>query len=131
MTEGVKTIIYPVRDLAKAKKVFSALLGAVEPAMDQPYYVGFNIGGQDIGLDPNGHAQGMTGPLAYFHVADIRQSVKSLVGAGAEPLLEVKDVGGGKLIASVKDPDGNVIGTHPACLTICKRPALSRRCSRP
>ena len=110
MTEGVKTIIYPVRDLAKAKKVYSALLGAVRPEMDQPYYVGFNVGGQDIGLDPNGHAQGMTGPLAYFHVADIRQRLESLLAAGAEALQEVKDVGGGKLIASVKDPDGNVIG---------------------
>lgn len=110
MTEGVKTIIYPVKDLAKAKKVFSALLGAVPPGMDQPYYVGFNIGGQDIGLDPNGHAQGMTGPLVYFHVADIKGSLKSLLDAGAVPLQEVKDVGGGKMIASVKDPDGNVIG---------------------
>lgn len=55
MTEGVKTILYPVRDLAKAKAIFSALL-AVAPNMDEPYYVGFSAEGQDIGLDPNGHA---------------------------------------------------------------------------
>jgi predicted enzyme related to lactoylglutathione lyase len=110
VTEGVNTIIYPVKDLAKAKKVYSALLGAIPPNMDQPYYVGFNVGGQDIGLDPNGHAQGMSGPMAYFHVADIRKSLKALLDAGAEARQEVKDVGGGKLIASVTDADGNAIG---------------------
>lgn len=78
--------------------------------MDEAYYVGFSIGGQDIGLDPNGHSQGMTGPVGYRHVDDIRESLKSLLSAGAEAHQEVKDVGGGKLIASVKDADGNVIG---------------------
>jgi len=109
MTEGVKTFIYPVKDLAKAKALFSALLG-VEPYMDEVYYVGFKVGGQDIGLDPRGHGQGMTGPVGYWHVDDIKSSVKALLDAGAEALQEVKDVGGGKLIASVKDADGNVIG---------------------
>lgn len=61
MTEGIKTIIYPVKDIAQAKKLYSAFLG-VGPDMDEAYYVGFNIGGQDIGLDPNGHSLGMTGP---------------------------------------------------------------------
>ena len=109
MTEGVKTIIYPVRDLAKAKPVYRALLG-VDPAMDQPYYVGFNVAGQDVGLDPNGHSQGLTGAFGYWHVADIRSSIRALLAAGAESLQAVKDVGGGKLIASVKDADGTVIG---------------------
>ena len=109
MTEGVKTIIYPVEDLAKAKTLYSELLGA-EPYMDEAYYVGFNVEGQDVGLDPNGHSQGMTGPLAYWHVDDIEKSLKALLDAGAEAHQEIKDVGGGKLIASVKDADGNVIG---------------------
>lgn len=109
MTEGIKTIIYPVSDITQAKTLFSALLG-VEPYMDAPYYVGFSVNGQDIGLDPNGHKQGMTGPLCYWHVDDIRKSLEDLVGAGAAPLQDVKDVGGGKMIASVKDLDGNVIG---------------------
>jgi len=109
MTEGVKTIIYPVKDLAKAKALYSAFLG-VKPYHDEPYYVGFNVGGQDVGLDPNGHSQGMTGPLAYFHVDDIKESLKVLLDAGAEAKQEVRDVGGGKLIASVTDADGNVIG---------------------
>jgi predicted enzyme related to lactoylglutathione lyase len=109
VTEGVKTIIYPVTDLAKAKALYGALVG-VPPVMDQPYYVGFDVGGQDIGLDPHGHSQGITGPLAYWHVDDIQQSLQALLAAGAQPQQDVKDVGGGKLIAAVKDADGNVIG---------------------
>ncbi|MGI5401985.1 VOC family protein [Streptomyces sp. CA-135486] len=109
MNEGIKTVIYPVRDLAKAKALFTELLG-VEPVMDQAYYVGYRVGGQDVGLDPNGHSKGMTGPVGYWHVHDIRGSVKALIDAGAEEQQEVKDVGGGKLTAVVKDVDGNVIG---------------------
>ena len=109
MTEGIKAIIYPVRDLAKAKTLYGKLLD-VEPDMDEPYYVGFNVGGQDVGLDPHGHNQGITGPVGYWHVDDIERSVKALLDASAEVHQAVKDVGGGKLIASVKDADGNVIG---------------------
>lgn len=64
----------------------------------------------DVGLDPNGHAQGMTGPIGYWQVDDIRARLGALVEAGAEVLQDVKDVGGGKLVASVKDADGNGIG---------------------
>ncbi len=106
MNQGIRTVIYPVKDLAQAKTLFSRLLG-VEPYADQAYYVGFRIGDQEIGLDPNGHKQGMT---AYFHVSDIKKSLQLLLDAGAQVQQEVKDVGGGKLIASVKDADGNVIG---------------------
>jgi predicted enzyme related to lactoylglutathione lyase len=109
MTEGLKTIIYPVRDLARAKALYGPLLG-VEPSMDAPYYVGYRVADQDVGLDPNGHSQGMTGPLAYWHVTDIRATLKGLLDAGATAKQEVRDVGGGKLIASVTDPDGNDIG---------------------
>ncbi|MEU7896277.1 VOC family protein [Nonomuraea sp. NPDC049152] len=109
MTNGVKTIIYPVKDLAKAKAIYSALLG-VQPYMDEPYYVGFSVEGQDLGLDPQGHKKGMTAPVAYWHVDDIKAAVQGLLDAGAHALQEVKDVGKGKLIASVTDPDGNVVG---------------------
>jgi predicted enzyme related to lactoylglutathione lyase len=78
--------------------------------MDEPYYVGFRAGDQEIGLDPQGHSQGMTGPVGYWHVDDIRRSLQLLLDAGAQPLQDVKDVGGGKLIASARDPDSNVIG---------------------
>ena len=109
MTEGVKTIIYPVTDLPKARALYSELLG-VQPYMDEAYYVGFNVEGQDIGLDPHGHSKAMTGPLGYWHVDDIMKSSKALLDAGAEVQQEIRDVGGGKLIASVKDQDGNDIG---------------------
>ncbi len=109
MTSGIRTVIYPVKDLAQAKMLYGKLVG-VEPYMDEAYYVGFNVAGQDVGLDPHGHSQGMTGPVGYWHVDDIERSVKALLEAGAEVQKEVKDVGGGKLIASVKDADGNVIG---------------------
>jgi predicted enzyme related to lactoylglutathione lyase len=109
MTAGIKTIIYPVSDIAQAKALFTTLLG-VEPEADAPYYVGFKVDDQDIGLDPNGHAKGLTGPVGYLHVDDIRQRLQRLLDAGAQPKQEITDVGGGRLIASVSDADGNVIG---------------------
>ncbi|MBC9731177.1 VOC family protein [Streptomyces sp. TRM68367] len=109
MTGGLQTIIYPVKDLDRAKALFSALLG-VEPYADEPYYVGFKDAGQDVGLDPNGHAKGMTGPVPYWHVADITASLQALLEAGADLLKDVQDVGGGRLVAFVKDADGNMIG---------------------
>ncbi|MEU1709923.1 VOC family protein [Streptomyces sp. NPDC005706] len=109
MTAGLQTIIYPVKDLEKAKPLFAALLG-VEPYADEPYYVGFKAAGQDVGLDPNGHAKGMTGPVPYWHVTDLRERLAALVGAGAELLQDAQDVGGGRLIAFVRDADGNLVG---------------------
>jgi predicted enzyme related to lactoylglutathione lyase len=107
MTEGVKTIMYPVTDLAKT--LYGKLVG-VEPYMDEAYYVGFKVVGKDFGLDPHGHSKGMTGPVAYWHVDDIEQRLETLLDAGAEAHRGVRDVGGGKLLTSVKDTDGNVIG---------------------
>lgn len=109
MTSGMKTIIYPVTDLAQAKTLYSALLG-VEPYADAAYYVGFRVGDQEIGLDPNGHRKGMAGPIGYYHVADIKTSLQQLLDAGAEVQQAITDVGGGMLIASVKDADGNISG---------------------
>ncbi|MET9973118.1 VOC family protein [Streptomyces sp. NPDC006356] len=109
MTAGVNTIIYPVKDLDRTKALFRALLGT-EPYADEPYYVGFKDAGQDVGLDPNGHAKGMTGPVPYWHVDDIRATLTVLLEAGAETLQDVHDVGGGRLIASVRDGDGNLVG---------------------
>ena len=109
MSAGITTIIYPVTDLAKAKRLFTEVLGT-PPDYDQPYYVGWNIEGQNIGLDPHGHSKGMTGPLPYVQVEDIKSTLQTLLDAGAEPHHDVRNVGGGRLIAAVKDPDGNVIG---------------------
>ncbi|MFF5470906.1 VOC family protein [Streptomyces achromogenes] len=109
MAAGLQTIIYPVKDLDRAKAVFGALLG-VEPYADEPYYVGYKAAGQDVGLDPSGHAKGMTGPVPYWHVTDLRERLAALLAAGAELLQDAQDVGGGRLIAFVKDPDGNHLG---------------------
>ncbi|WP_435227306.1 VOC family protein [Streptomyces sp. Tue6028] len=109
MTDGLKTIVYPVKNLTQSKALFTALLG-VEPYADEAYYVGFRTAGQEIGLDPNGHAKGMTGPVPYWHVSDLRATLKGLLDAGAETLQDVQDVGSGKLIAFVKDADGNLVG---------------------
>ena len=105
----IKLIVYPVRDLARAKTFYRALLG-VDPYADSPFYVGYRVGEQEIGLDPNGHKKGQTGPLGYWAVSDIRGAVRQLVDAGAQTQQDVKDVGGGKLIAWVRDADGNLTG---------------------
>jgi predicted enzyme related to lactoylglutathione lyase len=109
VTSGIRTVIYPVKDLVQAKTLFGKLSG-VEPVMDEAYYVQFNVGDQEIGLDPRGHSKGMTGPVGYWHVDDVQESLKQLLDAGAEVQQAVSDVGGGRQIASVKDADGNVIG---------------------
>jgi len=95
MNKGVRTVLYPVKDITQAKKLYSKLLG--EPVMDKPYYVGWRLGDQDIGLDPNGHAQGMTGTVAYWHVDDMNKTLRSLLDAGAQSLMSAKDVAGASL----------------------------------
>ena len=107
--QGIKTVLHPVSDLAKAKAVYAALLGAA-PQNDSSYYVGFEVGGQHIGLVPGGGPQGMTSPVAYWHVADIAAKVAELTAAGAAVKEAPHDVGGGRLTATVTDPDGNVLG---------------------
>ncbi|HZM40955.1 MAG TPA: VOC family protein [Acidimicrobiales bacterium] len=109
MSHDIQTIIIPVRDLAAAKALYGTVLG-VEPYADEPYYVGFRVGDQEIGLDPNGHNHGMTGPVGYCRVGDITATLREAVDAGWRARQDVKDVGGGQLAAIVEDPDGNVFG---------------------
>jgi predicted enzyme related to lactoylglutathione lyase len=108
-TEGIKTVLHPVSDLAAAKAVYAALLGG-PPQTDEPYYVGFEAGGQHIGLVPGGGPQGMTSPVAYWHVPDIEAKLAEVTAAGATVTEPAHDVGGGRLVATVADPDGNVLG---------------------
>src|SRR5215475_1249194 len=108
-TEGIKTALHPVSDLAKAKPVYTALLGA-PPAHDAEYYVGYDVAGQHIGLVPGGGPQGMTSPVAYWHVPDIDAKLAEVTAAGATVKDPARDVGGGRLVATVTDPDGNVLG---------------------
>jgi predicted enzyme related to lactoylglutathione lyase len=109
MSTAIGTVIYPVKDLAQAKSILTAILGT-QPDFDQPYYVGYRVGGQDIGLDPNGHARGWTGAVAFWHVENLAETAKRLLDAGAETVEEAHDVGGGKLVAAFRDVDGNMIG---------------------
>jgi predicted enzyme related to lactoylglutathione lyase len=102
----MRLLVYPAKDIASAKTLFKALLG-VEPYADAPYYVGFRTGDLEIGLDPNGRS---VGPIAYWEVEDIGASLQILLDAGGQTVQDVKDVGGGLLIATVKDAAGNTIG---------------------
>jgi len=103
------TVLYPVKDLDKAKALFSALFGA-DPHADSPYYVGFSVDGAEIGLVPSGHDQGMTGPVPFYDVDDINTTIATLQAAGGKTVQEPTDVGAGLLVAKVGDPDGNDIG---------------------
>jgi predicted enzyme related to lactoylglutathione lyase len=107
--QGIKTVLHPVSDPAKAKPVYTALLG-IEPQTDAPYYVGYDVAGQQIGLVPGGAQQGQTGPVAYWHVSDIEAKLAEVTAAGATVKEPAHDVGGGRLVATVTDPDGNVLG---------------------
>jgi catechol 2,3-dioxygenase-like lactoylglutathione lyase family enzyme len=106
---GINTILIPVKDLAASRELYRTLLG-IEPHADAPYYVGFNIDGQEIGLNPSGHADGMTGPVGFVDVPDLAAAAAALMALGATMDQAAKDVGGGMLVASLRDADGNPIG---------------------
>jgi predicted enzyme related to lactoylglutathione lyase len=108
-TQGIKTVLHPVSDLEAAKAVYTALLG-VPPTTEGSYYIGFDAAGQHIGLVPGGAQQGMTSPVAYWHVPDIEAKLAEVTAAGATVKEPAHDVGGGRLVATVTDPDGNVLG---------------------
>lgn len=108
-TPAITTVLHPVSDLGRAKAVYTALLG-LEPQTDGPYYVGFDVEGQHIGLVPGGGPNNMTCPVAYWRVADIDASIAGLTAAGATLAEAAHDVGGGRRVATVTDVDGNVLG---------------------
>jgi predicted enzyme related to lactoylglutathione lyase len=108
-TQGIKTVLHPVSDLAASKAVYTALIG-FPPQADSPYYVGFDAEGQHIGLVPGRGAQGMSAPVAYWHVADIEAKLAEVTAAGATLKEPARDVGNGRLVATFTDPDGNVLG---------------------
>jgi len=106
MNKGIKIAIYPVKDIKNATATFRKFLG-VDPYAEQPYYVGFKVNGQDIGLVP-GNPEGAA--CAFYQVDEIKNRLQILVEAGATIIQDVKNVGGSRLIASVRDKDGNMIG---------------------
>ncbi len=105
MAQNIKVIVYPVKDIEKAKAFYGKFLD-VEPYVEGSYYVGYRVGDQEIGLDPNSQV----GPIAYTDVKDIKSSLQAMIEVGAEVVQDAKDVGGGMLIAQVKDADGNIVG---------------------
>jgi predicted enzyme related to lactoylglutathione lyase len=109
MTQGIKTVLHPVSDLEAAKPIFTALLGA-PPQHDADYYVGYDVAGQHIGLVPGGGPQGMRSPVAYWHVPDLDAKLAEVTAAGATVKEPAHDVGGGRMVATVTDADGNVLG---------------------
>jgi predicted enzyme related to lactoylglutathione lyase len=111
MFHGLRTVIYHVNDLDKAKSWYSSALG-IEPYFDQPYYVGFNVGGFELGLDPDmtGVTAGAGGVVGYWLVSDCKAAFNRLVELGASAHGAVQDVGEGIRVAAVRDPFENVIG---------------------
>jgi predicted enzyme related to lactoylglutathione lyase len=107
-TQGIKTVLHPVSDLAAAKPVYTALLG-MPPTSDSPFYVGYEAEGQQIGLVPN-RGEGATSPVAYWHVSDIEAKLAEVIAAGATLKEAPRDVAQGRLVATFTDPDGNVLG---------------------
>lgn len=108
-TKGIKTVLHPVSDLATATAVYTALLG-VPPQIEGTYYVGFELDGHHIGLVPDGGPQAITTPVIYWEVSDIEAKLTELTAAGATVQQALRDVGQGRRVAEVLDPDGNIIG---------------------
>ena len=110
MLQGLRTVVYPVGDLARAKEWYSAALEQA-PYFDEPlFYVGFNVGGYELGLIPQHTAAGQAGPTAYWGVPDAAAAYARLLALGAQASEAVNDVGGGILLGAVLDPFGNLLG---------------------
>ncbi|MFZ1041663.1 MAG: VOC family protein [Anaerolineales bacterium] len=110
MFQGLRTVIYHVDDLNKAKAWYTEVLG-VKPYFDEPFYVGFNVGGFELGLDPD--MKGVTkgnNAVAYWSVKDIDASYQKVLEIGAQPQSAVQEVGDSIRVATVTDPFGNVVG---------------------
>ena len=104
---GLRTVIYPAADLAASKMWFTRLLG-VEPYFDEPFYVGYHVGGYELALDPN--AESGSGPITYWGVANADDALATLVAAGATLIGAVQDVGDGIRVARVLEPGGSLLG---------------------
>ncbi len=110
MFKKLRTVVYHVADLQQAKTWYTKITG-IEPYFDMPFYVGFNINGCELGLDPD-----MTGvtngnhSFVYWSVEEIENCLAQLISDGAVLIDAVKEVGGGIKVAVVNDPWGNAVG---------------------
>ncbi len=110
MIQGLRTVVYPVSD-AKIAKEFYTKLTNCQPYFDEPFYIGYNVGGYELGLDPNKPSPTMAaGPVTYWGVPNIEAAMKEVISIGAKEHHAVQDVGGGIKVAEVLDPFGNVVG---------------------
>lgn len=109
MFQGLRTVIYSAPQLAEAKAWYTQLLGQ-PPYFDEPFYVGFNVGGFELGLDPDAPAAGQSGARAYWGVPDADAAYARLLSLGASTFEAVQDVGGGIRVGMVQDPFGNMLG---------------------
>ena len=111
MFQGLRTVIYQVGDLEQAKAWYSTVLG-VKPYFDEPFYVGFNVGGFELGLQPDTAGLSRVGNsvITYWGVSQIEAAFKRLLELGATVQAEIQDVGGDIRVASVIDPFGNIVG---------------------
>jgi predicted enzyme related to lactoylglutathione lyase len=108
MILGLRTVVYPVPELAQASVWYARVLEKA-PYFDQPFYVGFEVGGFELGLVPDG-TPGTAGGTAYWGTADAAAELARLVDLGATVEMAVTDVGDGILVATVRDPYGNLFG---------------------
>jgi predicted enzyme related to lactoylglutathione lyase len=108
MINGLRTVKYPVADLDRAKAWFTEVFGCA-PYFDQPFYVGFSVGGFELGLVPDG-TPGTAGSVVYWGVDDIDAEVARIVALGASEHEPIQEVGEGIKVAELKDPFGNVLG---------------------
>ncbi len=110
MIQGLRTVIYQVDDLQAAKDWYSLVLD-IKPYFDEPFYVGFNVGGFELGLDPSDEniTKG-NNAIAYWGMSDIQIASRKLQELGAETIAEATNVGEGIFVAQFKDPFGNVFG---------------------
>lgn len=108
---GLRTALYHAPDLGRARDWYAQALG-VQPYFDEPFYVGFNIGGFELGLDPDASSTpgGAAGVVVYWGVGDIRAAHARLLQLGAQPRSDFQEVGGGVVLATVLDPFGNILG---------------------
>lgn len=108
---GLRTVVYFVPDLERAKAWYSELLG-VAPYFDTPYYVGYNVGGFELGLHPQEGDQraGAGGPVSYWGVSNLAEFRERLIERGAGAVSKIDDVGEGIRVATLTDPFGNLVG---------------------
>lgn len=107
---GLRTAVYYAPELEKAKAWYTEVLG-IEPYFSEPFYVGFNVGGYELGLNPDADGlEGLGSGVAYWGVSNAEEAFARLISLGASEISGVQEVGGGIKVATVKDPFGNPLG---------------------